>query len=101
MQLLGEEVDAQVSMLAGGVGGGDLDDLARATLKHQEVTDSDVVGGDGNGVCGGAGLNRDFNWVNVNVNFFSSFVVMMMARTSAHDALSSTVKTMPEGVVVT
>jgi len=50
MQLLGEEVNAQVSVLAGGRGGGDADDLARTTLKDQEIAEADVVAWDGDGV---------------------------------------------------
>ena len=62
MQLLGEEVDTQVSVLAGGVGGGDFDDLARTALKDQKITDSNMVGRDGDGVRGGgSGLARDFD----------------------------------------
>lgn len=54
MQLFGEEVDTQVSVLAGGVGGGNLDDLARTALEHQEVAQSDMVTWDGDGVGGDA-----------------------------------------------
>lgn len=50
VELLGEEVDTQVAMLACLRGGGDADDLARATLKDQEIANADVVAGDGNGV---------------------------------------------------
>lgn len=52
MELLGEEVDTEVAVLASLGGGGDADDLARAALKDQEVTDADVVAGDGDGVGG-------------------------------------------------
>lgn len=48
--MLGEEVDTQVSVLAGGRRGGDADDLARASLKNQEITHADVVAWDGDGV---------------------------------------------------
>jgi hypothetical protein len=50
MKLLGEEVDTKVAVLAGGRGGRDTDDLAGAALEHQEVTEADVVAGDGDGV---------------------------------------------------
>lgn len=50
MQLLGEEINAQVSVLAGSGGGGNADDLARTTLKDQEITEADVVAWDGDGV---------------------------------------------------
>jgi len=50
MQLLGEEIDTQVSVLASGSGGGNADDLARTTLKDQEIAEADVVGWDGDSV---------------------------------------------------
>jgi hypothetical protein len=50
VQLLGEEVDTKVAVLASGGGGGDADDLAGTALEHQEVTQADVVAGDGDGV---------------------------------------------------
>lgn len=50
VKLLGEEVDTEVAVLARGGGGGDLDDLAGAALEDQEVTEADVVAGDGDGV---------------------------------------------------
>jgi len=50
VQLLGEEIDTQVSVLAGGGGGGDTDDLAWSALEDQEIAETDVVARDGNGV---------------------------------------------------
>lgn len=46
VQLLGEEVNTEVAVLAGGRRGRDADDLARSALEHQEVTQTDVVAGD-------------------------------------------------------
>lgn len=57
VQLLGEEVNTEVAVLASGRGGGDADDLARAALEHQEVTHANVVARDGDGV-GQVGLSR-------------------------------------------
>lgn len=61
MELLGEEVDTEVTVLASLGGGGDADDLARASLEDQEIANADVVARDGNGVgrshlAGGDGL---------------------------------------------
>lgn len=57
VQLLGEEVDTQVSVLTGGRRGGDSDDLTWATLEDQEITNTDVVAWDGDGVGSvGSGL---------------------------------------------
>jgi hypothetical protein len=52
MELLGEEVNTEVTVLASLRGGGDADDLARAALEDQEIANADVVAGDGDGVGG-------------------------------------------------
>ena len=52
VQLLGEEVNTEVAVLASLRGGGDADDLARAALEDQEIANADVVAGDGDGVGG-------------------------------------------------
>lgn len=54
VQLLGEEVNTKVAVLASGRRGRDADDLAGAALQHQEVAEADVVAGDGDSV----GLER-------------------------------------------
>jgi len=59
VQLTGEEIHAQIAMLAGGSRGGDPDNLAGAALEHQEVTHADVVTWDGNCVRGLLRLRRD------------------------------------------
>jgi hypothetical protein len=55
MELLGEQVNTEVAVLASLGGGGDADDLARTTLKDQEVANADVVAGDSD-VLGGSHL---------------------------------------------
>lgn len=55
MELLGEEVDTEVAVLAGGSGGGDADHLARAALEDEDVAETDVVAGDGDGLGSRAG----------------------------------------------
>lgn len=85
VELLGEEVHAEVAVLAGGVGDGNLDDLAGATLEHQEIADADVVAGDGDGVgqvvtataltavAGGTGRrSHGARLVDFDVNFFTT-----------------------------
>jgi microcystin degradation protein MlrC len=52
VELLGEQVNTEVAVLASLGGGGDADDLARAALKDQEIANADVVAGDGDGVGG-------------------------------------------------
>ena len=62
MKLLGEEVNTEVTVLAGLRGGGDADDLARTALKDQEIANADVVARDGDGVrrshCAGRARRR-------------------------------------------
>lgn len=48
VELLGEQVNSEVAVLAGGRRGRDADDLARAALQQQDVAYPDVVAGDGN-----------------------------------------------------
>lgn len=57
VELLGEEVNTEVTVLASLGRGGDADDLARAALQDQQVADPDVVAGDGDGV-GNHGAGR-------------------------------------------
>jgi microcystin degradation protein MlrC len=52
MELLGEEVNTEVAVLASLRRGGDADDLARAALEDQEIANADVVARDGDGVGG-------------------------------------------------
>lgn len=56
MELLGEEVDTKVAVLASGSRGRDADDLARAALEDEDVAETDMVAGDGHGVGAGGGL---------------------------------------------
>ena len=104
VQLLGEEVNAQVSVLASSVRGGDLDDLARTALKDQEVTSANVVAWDGDSVgrTGRTGGVLGSRLWNGDVNFFlhNMLMVIMMVRTSVKNTIRRTVKTMTEGVIV-
>jgi hypothetical protein len=50
MELLGEEVNTKVAVLASGRRGRDADDLARAALQDEDVAKADVVAGDGHRV---------------------------------------------------
>lgn len=59
MELLGEEVHTEVTVLAGLRRGGDADNLARALLEDDEITNADVVAGDGEGVLGSLVSRRD------------------------------------------
>ena len=50
MELLGEEVNTEITVLASLGRGGNANDLARATLKNQEIANADVVARDSDGV---------------------------------------------------
>jgi hypothetical protein len=56
MELLGEEVDTKVAVLASGSRGRDADDLARAALEDEDVAEADMVAGDGHSVGALGGL---------------------------------------------
>lgn len=95
MQLLGEEVNTKVAVLAGGRRGRDADDLARSALEHQEVTQADVVAGDGDGVGGVAVLRGTLGTASVadlNID-----VIMAVGN----NLVSQLVDAGAEGVVVT
>lgn len=53
VELLGEEVDTKVTVLASSRRGRDADDLAGTTLEDQDVTHADMVAGNGNSVRDG------------------------------------------------
>jgi hypothetical protein len=116
VQLLGEEVHAEVAVLAGLGRGGDADDLARAALQDEQVADADVVARDGDGVgrAGGveargtAGLARgrhgdlavlDYD-VFVTLDGWVVRVVVLGGGLAVEDAVSCAVKTVAEAVVV-
>jgi hypothetical protein len=56
MELLGEEVDTKVAVLASSSRGRDADDLARAALEDEDVAETDMVARDGHGVGALGGL---------------------------------------------
>jgi hypothetical protein len=106
VQLLGEEVNTEVAVLAGGRGGGDADDLAGTALEDQEVTKTDVVARDGDGVgdIGVAGVTgtgtRSRSRSGVIVDVHVDVVVVLMAC-GVSNAVSQLVDSLAEGVVVT
>jgi hypothetical protein len=50
MELLGEEVDTEITVLASGSRGRDANDLARAALEDEDIAEANVVAGDGHSV---------------------------------------------------
>ena len=117
MELLREEVDTEVTVLAGLSGGGDADDLARAALKDQEIANADMVARDGDGVgnhgasvvadrfrvARATGRDADFAFLDDDlfaVDYFFFVAVVTAAVDGMDDAVSSSLKTAAEGVVL-
>jgi len=67
VQLLGEEVNTEVTMLSGLSGSGDANDLAWAVLEDNQISDADVVARDGEGVLGDGVDRRDVGSLLVGV----------------------------------
>jgi hypothetical protein len=59
VELLGEEVDAEVAVLPGLGGRGDADDLAWSALEVEDVSGADVVAWNGDGFSCVARSSRD------------------------------------------
>lgn len=116
MELLREEVNTQITVLAGLRRGGDADNLARAALENHEIPNADVVAGDGDGVGDHSasvvpdGFSEFATRSNVDVTFlddnflavdFVEVVVRVMAAVNGvDDAVSGTLETTADAVVV-
>jgi hypothetical protein len=100
VELLGEEVDTEVTVLAGGGRGGDADDLAGTALEDQDVAQADVVAGDGDG--GGSVLVRSGANTAARAGRRADLGVLDMAGSFmvVENTVSQLVDTMAEGVVV-
>lgn len=111
VQLLGEEVNAEVAMLAGLSRGSDTNDLAGAALKDQEITNANVMAGYGDGV-GGTGTPSGVAGGRVTGSrhgdlgvfddyfLFTVVVVVMGSVNGVKDAVGSAVKSVAERVIV-
>lgn len=94
VELLGEQVNTEEAVLAGSLAGGDLDDLAWATLEDDNVTVADMVGWDGDGVWVAAGGGGRGGGVDADVDGWGGVVG------AVDHAVSGLVESMAEGVVV-
>mgnify|MGYP007070491081 CR=1 FL=1 len=118
MELLGEEVNTKIAVLARLGRGGDADDLARAALEDQEIANTDVVAWDGDGVWShdasmvtdrrgsrSRGVDSWEGWGSVSLlyNNLLAVVVMMVAASvdRVQNTIGSLVQTVTERVVVT
>ena len=118
MELLGEEIDTQVAVLARLGRGRDADDLARAALEDDQIANADVVAGDGDGVgevgtLGGVAFSvarhfglddvfgtfaafDDYFFVAVVVLVAVMMVVVMRAADGVEDAVGGALETVTE-----
>lgn len=102
VQLLGEEVDTKVAVLAGGRRGGDADDLARTALEHQEVAHADVVAGNGDGVgeVGAGRVHATGTGSSARVRLAANLDVDVVMALGMGDLVRQLVQALAERVVV-
>jgi hypothetical protein len=108
LQLLGEEINTEVTVLTSLRRGGDTDDLAGATLEIQQITNADVVTGDRDGTAGtgaASGTTRSRH-VGYSLTFLNNFVdrrgvmmlVMLLLVTRSVDGMEDVVSGAVESV---
>lgn len=101
MQLAGEQINTKIAVLAGSRRGRYANDLARATLQHQEVTDADVVTRDGYSVrqvlagFRAAACNRSRTFTDLDVN-----MLLMMVATWVDNTIRKLVHALAKRVVM-
>lgn len=102
VELLGEQVNAEVAVLAGGGRGRDADDLAGAVLEHHEVADPDVVAGDRDrvGHDGDAGVGAG-SAGRLGALHGEALPAAHMAARVWEYLVSDPVKTLAEGMIMT
>jgi hypothetical protein len=105
LQLAGEEVDTEVTVLAGLGGDRDADDLAGATLEDQDVANADEVARDGDGLANGAAVaGLDNTDSCLGGRFFASvsfLALMVVVVVGVQDVVGSALNAATEGVVLT
>lgn len=112
LQLTGEEVDTEVTVLTGLGGDRDTDDLAGAALEDQDVANADKVAGDRDGLASDAlvtGLHNadllantfgEAGWTTLVSDDFLTVMVVMVVE-GVQNAVGSTLHATAEGVVLT
>ena len=103
LELAGEQVNTEVTVLAGLGGDGDADHLARTALEDQDVANADEVAGDSDSLAGGtavAGLNDADSLAGslVRATGLNNLVTVVEG---VHDAVGSTLNAAAERVVLT
>lgn len=100
MELLGEEVNTEVAVLARGGRGRDADDLARAALEDEDVAETDVVAGDGHSVGGMRGLGRSNRGTGAAGLADLVDLNALVVAFRVHNTVSQSVQSLTERVVV-
>ena len=112
MKLLGKEIDSEVTVLASLGGGGNTNDLARTTLKDQEIANADVVAGNRNGVRANRAVDEadaltdtfaDAGWAAIFLfnDYLLVFMVVVVRVEGMEDAIGGFLNAVTEGVVPT
>lgn len=111
MQLLGEKIHSEVTMLTSLRRSGDANDLARPALEDQKIANADVVAGDGNGVGWHTTLDDADIFTDtitdtggstllIQNDLFTITVMMVMRLEGVEDAVGGFLDPVAEGVVV-
>lgn len=115
MELLREEVNTEIAVLASLRRGSDTDDLAGSALEDQEIANADVVAGDGDGIgnhSAGGVVADAFSDLTMRSNFDVTFLddyflavdfVVVMVTTAVNgveNTVSSTLDTTANAVVM-
>lgn len=103
VQLTGEQVNTEVTVLAGLRGDRDADHLARTALEDQKIAHADEVARNGDGIAGMSTTGLD------NANFLTAAGVarnidglfLVLVVEGGHDLISRALHTAAEGVVLT
>lgn len=110
MKLLGEEIDSEVTMLAGLGRGGNPNDLARTTLNDQQIADPDMVAGNGDGVGPSTSLDETDALTHAITHTSGAavfsvddnlFTVVTMMMEGMKDTIGGSLDPVTDGVVVT
>lgn len=112
MQLLGEKIHSEVTVLTSLRRSGDANDLARPALEDQKIANADVVAGDGNGVGRHTTLDDADVFTDtitdtggstllIQNDLFTIAVMMVIRLEGMEDAVGGFLDAVAEGVVVT
>ncbi len=111
MKLLGEEVDAEIAMLAGLSRRRDTNDLAGTALEDQEITNADMVARNRDGLgCSATAFNvanrlmmtlTNAMRATLTILLLDDHLALMLRSEGMEDAVSGFLKAMTKRVVMT